>query len=282
MPWFNVDDAIPDMPEVMRIPRRYRLAAMGLWSLAGGWVSRHLTGGFVPDEVIQQLGGTPTLKAQLIACGLWDEAPGGVAYTARGCRVPRPEDVQKQRADTADRVRKHRAKQRKPPNQRKQEDVTALQGEPVTACHGIHTSPFQANSVGLESTQGYASNAPARTDDATFELATSERGLSPPVNVGASRLVAIVFPNGAISDADRTILRLKASEAIHDGRSEDDVAECLRIWKTKNDLGPNALLCCLTEVDKRKLNGQPKSTSDQRFMAAQALKKKPTRRELTQ
>ena len=325
MPWFNVDDAIPDMPEVMRIPRRYRLAAMGLWTLAGGWASKQLTGGYIPDEIVELLGGTATLKAQLIQCGLWREAPDGAEFTDRGCRVPTAEGVRKQRGATAERVRKHRGKRPEPvrapsgdrpepvraPSGDRPEPVRALSGtdkkssdqdvdvgvtvlheEPITALHGIHTSskepkgsfllPNQAEPSGSVSAPSYVSNAPARINDDTFELATSERGLSPPISVGASRLVAIVFPNGEIDSSARTMLRIKASEALASGRSDDDVAECLRIWRTKNDLGPNGLLCCLTEVDKRKINTQPASTSDQRFMAAQAWKNKtPTRMEIT-
>lgn len=87
----------------------------------------------------------------------------------------------------------------------------------------------------------------------TTELAMSERSsLSSPVSISATRLVAAVTGN-KISPADQTILRIKASEALHQGRTADDITDCLRIWLTKPDLGPHALLCCLTEVDKRKL-----------------------------
>lgn len=113
-------------------------------------------------------------------------------------------------------------------------------------------------------------------DDDAFEQATSERGrnLSPPVTIGASRLVGLAFPIGTINDADRTTLRIKTNEGLaKHHRTEQDMAECLRIWSTKDDLGPNALLCCLTEVDKRKLNGRKLSTSDRNFMAIQALKR---------
>lgn len=121
-----------------------------------------------------------------------------------------------------------------------------------------------------------AETSPA--DDDAWAQATSEpSNLSPPVNIGASRLVAITIPSGTINDADRTALRIKASEGItKHHRTEEDMAECLRIWLTKPELGPNALLCCLTEVDKRKLaggvNGRPLSTSEKNWITTQALK----------
>lgn len=101
----------------------------------------------------------------------------------------------------------------------------------------------------------YVSDGEAAAHARASELAMSERtSLSAPVSVGASRLVAALVSD-KVSHADRTVLRIKASEAIHQGRSDDDVAECIRIWLTKPELGPNALLCCLSEVDKRKLTG---------------------------
>jgi hypothetical protein len=112
-----------------------------------------------------------------------------------------------------------------------------------------------------------------RSDD-TFVLATSERDsdLSQPVSIGASRLVALVFRQGEIDDATRTVLRVKASEAERGGRPDNDISECLRIWRENPKLGPNALLCCMAEVDKRKLNHHDIPTSDRRVLEGAALK----------
>jgi len=99
----------------------------------------------------------------------------------------------------------------------------------------------------------YVSEDPTAAHARNSKHAMSERTpLSPPVTIGASRLVATLIGD-TISHADRTILRIKASEALNQGRTDDDIADCLRIWLTKPELGPHALLCCLTEVDKRKL-----------------------------
>jgi hypothetical protein len=122
-------------------------------------------------------------------------------------------------------------------------------------------------------------NAQARTDpdaDEVYDLATSERGaaLSTPVTIGATRLVSTVIRPGMVPAAAMTMLRIKTSQGLNEGRSEDDMAECLRVWLTKNHLGPGALLSCLVEVDKRKINPVGLATSDRRVQEAQALKQK--------
>jgi hypothetical protein len=121
---------------------------------------------------------------------------------------------------------------------------------------GNHVECLQelvTNSQLLEAEVVALSGTELAVDD-SFELATSERGLPPPVKVGASRLVATIIRQGMATDADRTILRLKASELLAT-ESEDDVADCLRLWLTKTELGAHGLPLCMAEVLKRKHNG---------------------------
>lgn len=127
--WFNVDDGLADSPEVMSIPARYRMSAIGLWTVIGVWMSKQGQE-FCPLQIITKLGGTQLLAQQLTRCGLLDwevrDGSGGLAYTARRCRVKGPEDVRKQREATADRVRAHRARREKPHEQQEPDDVTVL------------------------------------------------------------------------------------------------------------------------------------------------------------
>lgn len=71
MPWFRVDDRLPDH----RKARKAGTAAMGLWLLAGAWSAGNLTDGWVPRDVVKRYG---TLKQaeRLEAAGLW--VPGDV------------------------------------------------------------------------------------------------------------------------------------------------------------------------------------------------------------
>ncbi|SDD60191.1 hypothetical protein SAMN04488581_2637 [Mycolicibacterium neoaurum] len=77
MPWFNVDDGFANSKPVLKIPRRYRCAAIGLWTLAGSWSAKELTDGFIPDEAIEEFAGTPQLAEHLVRAGLWKKIEDG-------------------------------------------------------------------------------------------------------------------------------------------------------------------------------------------------------------
>jgi len=77
MPWFNVDDGFANSKPVLKIPRRYRCAAIGLWTLAGSWSAKELTDGFIPDEALEEFAGTPAIAEYLVRAGLWKKIDGG-------------------------------------------------------------------------------------------------------------------------------------------------------------------------------------------------------------
>lgn len=72
MPWFKVDDGFFSSKPVLRLPRRYRAQSVGLWLLAGTWSAQEELDGFVPEYVLSELCGTPSLAAQLVSVGLWE------------------------------------------------------------------------------------------------------------------------------------------------------------------------------------------------------------------
>ena len=76
MAWFKVDDAFHSSKPVMRIPRRYRAQAVGLWILAGTWSAQEESDGFVPEFVLEELCGTPAIASHLVRAGLWVEVTG--------------------------------------------------------------------------------------------------------------------------------------------------------------------------------------------------------------
>lgn len=77
MPWFNVDDGFSNSKPVLKIPRRYRCAAIGLWTLAGSWSAKELTDGFIPDEALEEFAGTTSIAAWLVKADLWRKVEGG-------------------------------------------------------------------------------------------------------------------------------------------------------------------------------------------------------------
>jgi hypothetical protein len=76
MAWFKMDDGFANSKPVLRIPRRYRLQAVGLWSLAGTWSAKEETDGFIPEYVLEELCGTTGVANQLVQAGLWEIVKG--------------------------------------------------------------------------------------------------------------------------------------------------------------------------------------------------------------
>jgi hypothetical protein len=77
MPWFPVDDSFHSHPKQMAAS----LAAIGLWSVAGSWSSKHLTDGFVPDHMVSSLSrGQVELAKELVTAGLWTRTRGGYRF----------------------------------------------------------------------------------------------------------------------------------------------------------------------------------------------------------
>lgn len=77
MAWFKVDDGFANSKPVLRIPRRYRAQAVGLWVMAGTWCNKELTDGYVPDYTLDDFASTPAIAAHLVRAGLWENADGG-------------------------------------------------------------------------------------------------------------------------------------------------------------------------------------------------------------
>lgn len=285
MAYFDVEDSIAECPEVMRIPKRYRLAAVGLWAMCGGWLTRH--GGedrFVPDAVVKQYGGTTNLVAWLVVAELVQVAPGGVAYSLRRCHVMAPQRAQADRTSNAERQRRHREKQKHPPPPAETEQRNGVTNAPRNGDHNAKvTEPLvltlKRNASGAVEHAAYVSDArefeerassPPPQDD-PYVLGTTERGdLSPPISQGASRLVTTVLPRGFGNAAIRAGLRIEASALLVAGETEDDVAECLRVWLQKPDLGVKALKACMAEVHKRRLPTAtaPKTSGTDGYRAA--------------
>ncbi|MBN9739536.1 hypothetical protein DMP23_00180 [Amycolatopsis sp. A1MSW2902] len=109
MPWFAVDDGFADHPKAIRAGN----AALGLWVRAGAWSAKHLTDGFVPDE-IAFMHGTPTQAAKLVRVGLWRVAEGGFQFHdwSDDRRNPTRAEVTRRRAENAARQARWRSGRR--------------------------------------------------------------------------------------------------------------------------------------------------------------------------
>ena len=105
MPWFKVDDGFAVHPKALKAGN----AACGLWVRAGSWAMQQLTDGFIPDHVLPTLGTKREAQA-LVDAGLWERGVSGWMFHEWTERQPSREQVEKDRADAAERQRKAREK----------------------------------------------------------------------------------------------------------------------------------------------------------------------------
>lgn len=73
MGWQKIDDQFGISRKVTRIPRRYRLAAVGLWELASNYASRSETDGVLHGVELEEVLATDALVHQLVTVGLWHQ-----------------------------------------------------------------------------------------------------------------------------------------------------------------------------------------------------------------
>ena len=116
MAWFKVDDGFHSSRKLLRIPKRVRFAAVGLWTVAGSWAADQLTDGNVPDYMISEFGGPPAAPAALVEVGLWERTQGGYTFCNWHEYQPSKKDVDAERAASRERMKELRArrKQKKP------------------------------------------------------------------------------------------------------------------------------------------------------------------------
>ncbi len=71
MVWQKIDDQFGISRKVIRIPKRNRLAAIGLWTLAGNYSVRALTDGALEQHELDELGAPAGIIAELVRVDLW-------------------------------------------------------------------------------------------------------------------------------------------------------------------------------------------------------------------
>lgn len=107
MPWFKVDDGLFSSRKVLMIPRSMRNVCMGAWVQAGAWSAKELTDGHVPGFVLEELGGIPEIRDELIRVGLWlSDGSDGILFHDWTCYQPTREQVETERSKSAERQRK--------------------------------------------------------------------------------------------------------------------------------------------------------------------------------
>lgn len=121
MAWFRVDDKFHSHPKVKMIPRTVRAAAIGTWTLCGTWSADQERDGYVPEYMVDELGGTLEAAQALVDVKLWKRRRGGFQFLNWAEFNPTREQNDARRE--ADRVRK--AESRKGPRSASQQGVSA-------------------------------------------------------------------------------------------------------------------------------------------------------------
>jgi hypothetical protein len=114
MPWFRVDDSFWGHPKAIAAG-----PALALWLRAGCWSAQQLTDGFVPRGMLATLGGTPVMAKRLVDAkarpdgeGLWVAVEGGWRFHDWSNYQPSKADVEADRHDARERMRKAREAKR--------------------------------------------------------------------------------------------------------------------------------------------------------------------------
>jgi hypothetical protein len=125
MAWFKVDDGFHASRKLLKIPKRARFAAAGLWSIAGSWAADQLTDGHVPNYMISEWAPPPAAPDALVDAGLWERTHDGFAFYNWHEYQPSKQDVDAERAASRERMQELRArrKNRKPLEQAEVGDV---------------------------------------------------------------------------------------------------------------------------------------------------------------
>ncbi|RFA12132.1 hypothetical protein B7R22_17020 [Subtercola boreus] len=137
MAWFKVDDGFSTSPKVLSIPRSSRMAAVGLWTIAGTWCAKHLTDGHVPNFMIDEWGADESLAVALVKAGLWVEDAEGYVFHDWSDYQPSRLEVNANREKERQRKESYRAK--KGANQSDSPSGTTVGQE--ESSHGVSGPP---------------------------------------------------------------------------------------------------------------------------------------------
>ncbi len=112
MAWFKVDDGLHSSRKILKINKRARFAAIGLWTIAGSWSADQLTDGHIPDYMIAEFGAPPSAPESLVFAELWDRTHDGYTFRNWSEYQPSKQDVDAERAASRERMRDLRAKRK--------------------------------------------------------------------------------------------------------------------------------------------------------------------------
>ncbi|MET8648504.1 hypothetical protein [Nocardia aurea] len=278
MTWFKVDDGLPTSKAVLRIPRKQRCQAVGLWTLSGTWCAKELTDGFVPDYLLDEFGATKKTADLLVAAELWRAVNGGWQFVGWTKYNPTREQVLAEREKEAD--RKRRWREAKADKSRQRPGGTPPSVPPESDAESalpVPTRPDPSRPVPVGTyvpTDGSPPDvSPDRARDETDE---PPRGRA--VDVDGWKLVRDVIPADH-PQAVRTALAMHAGAMLQQGIDATQVRAALDLWLTKPKLGPGVLPSLVSEVMRARAapapNGSHLSPREAEFVRVELMKDNP-------
>lgn len=275
MPWFYVDDGFSDSKPVLNMPDRYRLAACGLWVLAGSWSAKEELDGFVPTSKLRQLGARPPIVAALTDAGpmsapLCTPVSGGIQFnswekwqpTKAELEAERIENARKREAEAerkrAERAAKNEQDPSSPRRRRKGRNAVTSKNSPIRIDESDKRPPGQTSDVQRDSrAHAGARLDPTRPDPTrsnspgyVTESATESTAHDAIAATPAAELVRRTIPR-EIPSAVQTALRIQAGMLLKEHQAEI-VEEALRDWAAKTGVGPGILPSLAADVIKRR------------------------------
>lgn len=239
--WFKVDDGLPTNRKLLSIPRRDRMAAMGLWCVAGAWVARELHDGFVPRYVLTELGATIRQAQLLVQAGFWIAGDGGWWFKDWDEWQPTRDDVLSKRRKNAEKLAKWRAR-----NQGTDEFVTGL----VT---GVQDGSLPVTNQVSNPAPDPTRPVPIKTPVVAAVVEPDPVGDREPAAAGPAEQLVGEWTRW-LGDAKRpptkvvTAIGKQVAELLADGIPYRDVKRGLIQWQTRGNLGPAVLPSIVHEV----------------------------------
>jgi hypothetical protein len=233
MTWFKVDDGFWRHAKVRRIGKdkvvvEARVAAVGLWTLAGDWSADNEEDGFVPDETVATWDPKHKLAALLVRVGLWrrGEAHGEPGYQFHQWDQRQPTKAEKEVEREAWRVKKaaQRARER---------------GVPTV-------SPSESPG---DTTQ----ESPEIPGSRPVPSRTSPKGEVPPVGADSAAKILAEYIERCVKRPPSRVVGQLAKEIkalLDEGIESNDIRRGISTWMTKG-LHPSTLPSVVNEVMNR-------------------------------
>lgn len=143
-PYARVSDGLATHAKVARIPRAMRAEALGTWVLALSWSNEHLTDGYVPAHMVENLAGTDAGARALLEAGLWRRRRDGFVFVNWAEHQSTREQVEQRREANRERQNRHRGKKR---------EISGDDNGAVTRDTGVSHRPSQSSSSTQTTTQ---------------------------------------------------------------------------------------------------------------------------------